>query len=124
MKIVFVYGTLRKEQPNSYLLRDSRFLGKYYYPEGIMVSMGGFPGLIETLNAGKPNTVEAYEVSDETLEELDILEGHPNWYFRTPVTIGGHEGFIYLLPDVKQYHDLPKVESGDWVEYRRRMING
>merc|ERR1711924_437576 len=41
-----------------------------------------------------------YEVSDETLARLDMLEGHPNFYRRKKISLAdGSDAIAYLLHD-------------------------
>ncbi len=80
MKRVFVYGTLQKGEPNHDLLADSRFLGEATPPDYTLFDLGGFPA---TCPDGFTSVLgEVYEVSQEVLEALDALDGHPNWYIR------------------------------------------
>jgi gamma-glutamylaminecyclotransferase len=85
-------------------------------PNCTLIKLGGFPGLLfggDTAVKG-----EVYEVSDsEDLRRLDGLEGHPNWYRRTPITvfIDGNpvvvDTYIYLAARGSE----PKIVSGEWA---------
>lgn len=113
---VMVYGSLRKGFGNSYLLKDSTFVGMVNTrPNYTMVSLGAFPGLIR-----KGDTIvigELYEVDAPTLERLDRLEGHPNWYVREEIDVAGEMGegraWAYFLPD--EYVKYKQVQTGDWA---------
>lgn len=111
MHTVFVYGSLKRGFPNSFLLRDSEFQGLDTI-RGTMYSLGAFPAVTKE----DTNLIlgEVYEVDDATLERLDMLEGHPRFYCREEVTTGGRvRAWVYLLPQDKLGHSV-KVESGVW----------
>lgn len=107
---VFVYGTLRKELGNHYLLQDSVYLGtgltadKYVMLESstghsipFVVKSNPTIHWFETFIEG-----ELYEVDDATLYSLDRLEGHPGWYKREyiDVVVDGEttKAMIYFMP--------------------------
>lgn len=86
---VAVYGTLKKGYNNywRYLSGASSFVGsgatKYKYP----LIVQGLPYLINEKGVGHNVAVDVFRVTDKILAELDILEGHPNWYRRELVSI-------------------------------------
>jgi len=116
MHKIFVYGTLMAGCGNHRLLKDSKFLqGGRTLPHFTMISLGGFPGVLPD---GK-NAIEGevYEVSDQDLIHLDQLEGHPDWYRRTPTRLqDGTEVEIYLYPEAPPRVHV--IESGSWRQYR------
>ena len=61
--LVAVYGTLKRGYSNHTLLHGADFIADK-------------PGV------GKNVKVEVYLVDKDTLEALDMLEGHPDWYER------------------------------------------
>ncbi len=109
---LFVYGTLMKGFHNNHLLTSSKYLGggmleiPYY-----MVSLGdAFPALTpcEGLNWIKG---ELYEVTENTLDRVDRLEGHP-WFYRRERIFGDIFGYIMDTPEI-----VTEVTSGDWRSY-------
>lgn len=81
---VFVYGTLRRGEPNHHLL-DARMLLRAgrTEPRFTLVSLGAFPAMID---GGETAVVgEVYDVDAVTLAALDRLEGHPRFYRRRPI---------------------------------------
>ena len=59
-----------------------------------------------------------FHVDDQTLERIDALEQHPDWYERIqiPITLSHgaiQEAWIYLMPH-GQYDNMPCIDSGDW----------
>jgi gamma-glutamylcyclotransferase (GGCT)/AIG2-like uncharacterized protein YtfP len=124
--LVAVYGTLRKGEGNHRLLETSRYIGRGVTKEkGVMYGKGrGFPILripaIEGEEGSAYIQVEVYEVTPEVLRHLDLLEGYPQWYSRTPFKVimrekGEVEAFIYHQP---AYFGQPSniIESGDWKD--------
>jgi gamma-glutamylaminecyclotransferase len=115
--IVFVYGSLMRGFRNHVLLTDARFIGEgASEPRFTMLHLGSFPALVEV---GSTTIVgELYEVDDITLGRLDMLEGHPAFYYRKEIgTVTGEEGaftaLAYLLP--KGHLDSRMIiESGNW----------
>lgn len=108
---MFVYGTLKKGFGNNHLLSGDTFVGEATtLPNFTMFSMGGFPGVSkegETQIRG-----EIYEVSPSTLERLDRLEGHPNWYIREEVPTSLGRAWIYLQP--ANSRGGKNIPSGIW----------
>ena len=124
--LVVVYGTLRKGQSNHYLLENE---GAAYIGDGTvkgygMIPLGGFPGAVP-LEQGEIKT-EMYSVDDSVLARLDMLEGHPNFYRRTPVDFIDKKGNvqkaeIYVLQ--RAAGSRPFIKSGDWVEFNSLSYN-
>jgi gamma-glutamylcyclotransferase (GGCT)/AIG2-like uncharacterized protein YtfP len=73
--LVFCYGTLKKNERNNYLLRDSEFVGNARTTTDYkLYDNGSYPCLVKT---EKGNNVEGevWRVDQKTLAELDLLEG-------------------------------------------------
>lgn len=102
---VFVYGSLKRGHGNNGIIssRSGRFVGYDTITGSIeMVSLGGFPGVIDDkLRVKGVNTVfgELWEVSGETLEALDVLEGRPHFYDRELYTTDelDEDAWVYTL---------------------------
>ena len=116
---VFVYGTLKNGFRNHHFLSGSRFLGagrttKKY----AMHSEGGIPFVVE--NEPVSNIYgELYSVNSAVLDNLDRLEGHPNWYQRKEVDIfldGGAcstvRAWMYFIP----HHSGKLITTGQFTE--------
>ena len=117
--LIFVYGTLRKDQGNHWHLENAEFKGEgRTHPNFFFVSMGGYPAMFP----GGTTAVkgELYEATPEMVRSMDNLEGHPDYYRRTPIVLeDGVECSSYLLqhPDPGRPHIL----HGDWVKYRNGL---
>ena len=82
--IVFVYGTLLKGLERSHVLSSSSYLGPALV-QAQLFDLGSYPGIGE----GNNDVIgELYEVTPETLAELDSIEG-------------------YICSDITQFPDIP-----------------
>jgi len=117
MLLVFVYGTLLRGEPNHELLSRSRFLCEARTdPCYTLVDMGAFPAMIPQ---GSTSVVgEVFEVTVEVLEALDELEGHPDWYTRTTITLGNGMSVDTYLRDPAKFDGRPVIPSGNWRDKR------
>lgn len=116
MNKIFVYGSLRKHGGLHGAVKNTNYLGKFNTrPEYNLYSLGAFPALVKN---GKTSIVgELYEVNEEVLRTLDMIEGHPDFYCRTPITLDNGESCeVYLLPNAP--NGCPIVDSGDWIKFR------
>lgn len=132
MRQLFVYGTLRRDSGHpmaAWLAERAAWLGPAQVP-GRLVDLGGYPGLVEPLEARDTVEGEVWELREERfLGDLDRYEGchpedpPPHEYARVTVRarMAGEQeivcwGYRYLLPA----ENLSVIHSGDW--YRRECI--
>jgi gamma-glutamylaminecyclotransferase len=114
---VFVYGSLMSGLHNHHMLDGARRVGRGTTgPHYRMVSLGGFPAVL----AGGSSAVagELYEVPGRVLGRLDRLEGHPDWYRRTPCDVRLDDGTaveaeMYVMTG-HAYDGRDPVPGGDW----------
>lgn len=93
--LVFVYGTLKKNKHNHYLLGNSKFLGTISTNPIFSLFDGPFP-IAETQGSTSIHG-EVYDVNDETLEKLRILEGVDlGWYKELKVNTDLGECIMYV----------------------------
>jgi len=98
MTQVFVYGTLKREQRLSWLLKGSEFVKaaptlRFDYD---MLSCGHFPAVIR----GTYRILgEVYRVNERTLKKLDFVERVPLFYKRKEIPVLGLDepAFIYMV---------------------------
>ncbi len=84
---VAVYGTLKYGFPNHNLLKTSTALGVGYTQIPFKVFDVGYPYAVPSED-GFPLQVEVYKIPNEgVLKELDILEGYPEHYQRSPLKV-------------------------------------
>lgn len=128
MTKVAVYGSLRQGHGNNALLRQG---GASYVcttktaKNYAMYSLGGFP-FVNLSEKKTPITVEVYEVSDQCLRQLDMLEGYrgndQSFYNRTSIPlVDCEDAYIYHIDD--RTNDKP-VNNGDWNEYIKSRSHG
>jgi len=102
--LLFVYGTLKKDFPNSSLLRRATYVGDYITDDMYaFYDTGGFPVACPYNNEwGTAIKGELYQVSKTILNRVDVLEGHPDFFSRNIVGVNnGKEGrvaYMYLFP--------------------------
>ena len=125
--IVAVYGTLRKNMSNHYLMGDSVLIATVILP-GKMYVLGSFPGV--KLEEEGAFVAELYDVADVVLKRLDSLEGfYPEFpelsmYIRKEIAVESNKG---NWPHVELYeyngHLDPNrtrfLPSGDFAKYTR-----
>ena len=119
--LLFVYGTLMRGMPNNDLLADSKFLTEATAESVRLIDLGYFPGMIETRGELPCERVygELWEVSEETLDQIDSLEGHPDLFVRSEVCVR------YKTPVEKKtelvyayfYNGINEIHSGDWRQH-------
>ena len=116
--LICVFGSLRKGLWNNHLLAKSNFLGETETePVFTMLNWGGFPGLLHH-GHGKIK-IEVYEIeSEETWQNLDRLEGYPNFYNRMIIETEFGFAWIYYNPLTDNNKNSDIVESGDWVKFK------
>ena len=116
MNKVFVYGTLKSGGSIRGLSNfgDGAVIvgkAKTTYPDYKMLDLGAFPGVF--LN-GKHHIVgEVWEISDEVMEQLDAIEGYPDFYNRQVTHTTQGKAWMYYL-EGKDY-ELYKGVRGDQV---------
>ncbi|XP_071397393.1 gamma-glutamylaminecyclotransferase-like [Centroberyx affinis] len=140
MTHVFVYGTLKKGQPNYHRMFDrangeAEFLGSARTAEKyplVIASENNIPFLLNLPGEGQHVGGEIYRVDDRMLKFLDAFEAVPTMYQRTPVklevkewvgrTDGGEtpspgsivEAFVYSTTTYKpDWTSLPSYENYD-----------
>ncbi len=116
---VFVYGTLRRDEVNHYLLASARYLGDYQtQPLYKMVDLGSYPGVVK--GGGTRVQGEVYEVSSQQMADLDRLEGYPHAYTRETIATPWGRAWIYLYRG--SLKDRSVIPDGVWREtiVRRR----
>ncbi len=115
---VFVYGTLCLGQSNHALLENSYYVGGAILDNHFMFSLGGFPGIHE--DYGSVVQGEIWVVDEETLANLDGLEGHPDFYCRHMREVRDGRGrIVQCWVYVYQGEAGELIPSGDWLEHRK-----
>lgn len=121
---IFVYGTLKRGLSNAFYLAGQRFVASVRTkPVYRMVDCGGYPGMYPVKENGVSIEGEIWEVSEECVAQLDLLEDVVGGeYERVPVQLEPpYEwaevlGFLYLrdassLPDAGSNWGSGKAED-------------
>lgn len=124
--LILVYGTLKRNFGNNYLLDKGKFVGLGVidgYKLIYSYDVGSFPYAIE--NEGTGIRGEVYDISGDYLEHtvrnLDSLEGHPAWYRRTKAhTRDDRNVEFYLMPHPHDEQiDCDYNKDENYFEWRR-----
>ena len=124
--LVFVYGTLRKGFHNNRLLANSHFegIGSAYGVK--LYNAGLYPAAL--IDPKSALVGEIYEVDDNTLARLDMLEGVPHLYRRETVDCdldddsdAELQAYIYIWS--QPVDRLSPVPGGDYLK-QYNLIKG
>lgn len=98
---VFVYGTLKSGGQIRGLNQfgdGAVIVGKAQtvYPDYDMIDLGAFPGVVK----GGTYKIqgEVWEVDDQTMQDLDAIEGYPDFYNREVTMTTQGKAWMYYLP--------------------------
>ncbi|PMS35219.1 gamma-glutamylcyclotransferase family protein [Trinickia symbiotica] len=131
MRYVFVYGTLRAGEINDIVRAAARHdieaprLTGTAAVRGRLYDFGLYPGLV--LDAAAAGLVhgDVYEIDDALVPVLDEIEevypGVEGLFKSREVTVavdGRNLTCLYYPVDAESVAGLPRIEIGDWVEYR------
>ncbi|MCP4076680.1 MAG: gamma-glutamylcyclotransferase [Gammaproteobacteria bacterium] len=110
--LVSCYGTLKSGFHNHHLLSGSKFLGNIKTAADFtMYDLGSYPAVIESGDSAIHG--EVYIISDDTLAELDQLEGYPDFYNR--ILIQSTYGYVWMYVLNRPVEDRPVITSGRWL---------
>ncbi|XP_014487478.1 PREDICTED: putative gamma-glutamylcyclotransferase CG2811 isoform X2 [Dinoponera quadriceps] len=122
---VFVYGTLKRGEPNHGIIKDvtngyAKFLGigktTISYPL-VIATKYNIPFLLKKSNVGNHVQGEIYDVDSAMLRRLDELEEHPTFYERT-------EEEVLLTPEARLRPGKTFEEVGEltkaWIYFLPR----
>lgn len=109
--LLFVYGTLKRGQPNHNRLKGSCFLGRATLAGACLFDLGPFPMAV----AGQGWVVgELYGISWSALPDLDAFEGCPRLYQRHWCSlVEGPQAWVYL-GQPRQVRHVRRLEGGHW----------
>lgn len=113
---VAVYGTLKKGYQNANHLASAKYLGTTNLPRlGAMFLYGSHLPAVTFEEQISNIKVEVYDTTTEILRDIDILEGHPNFYRREQQYVEPY-GFcwVYIMPKYKLETCTHVIKTGDW----------
>jgi gamma-glutamylcyclotransferase (GGCT)/AIG2-like uncharacterized protein YtfP len=121
---IFVYGTLRKREPNAQLLNSATCIAEQCWTNGLLYDTGyGYPAMTQATSLRIYG--ELYSVKEEVLVRLDQLEGYvegknDNLYERIEQTVYTDEGcinaYVYIASNVNLLKK--KIPNGDWMKHK------
>jgi gamma-glutamylcyclotransferase (GGCT)/AIG2-like uncharacterized protein YtfP len=121
-RLFFVYGTLRQTGDNDItrLLPAPRFIGTACI-KGVMVHLGGYPGV--TLGGDGDIVGEVYAVSAELEAKLDAIESEypaqSDEYVKRSVTVVVNgQSLVCSVYEINPRYAVgkPRIISGDWIK--------
>jgi gamma-glutamylcyclotransferase (GGCT)/AIG2-like uncharacterized protein YtfP len=117
--LLFVYGTLKRGQPNHARLQGARWLGEAWLEGACLYDLGPFPMAIA---AEGRVTGELYAVPLEVLPLVDAFEGCPRLYQRHWLPLAdGRQAWVYLGQG-RQVRHSPRLEAGTWPARGRKTL--
>uniref|UniRef100_A0A0N4ZU02 Gamma-glutamylcyclotransferase family protein n=1 Tax=Parastrongyloides trichosuri TaxID=131310 RepID=A0A0N4ZU02_PARTI len=132
---VFVYGTLKKGEPNYHVMTNNETGYHEFISSGktvpkftlVVGSKYNIPFCIEIPKKGNQIFGEVYKIDDLKFSALDKLEGYPNFYTRRLIDISCNNGeiikaWIYLLSTYKK--DFFKEASEEMTCYSSKGSHG
>jgi gamma-glutamylaminecyclotransferase len=118
-RLLFVYGTLLAGEKYHHLLGDADCHGSAETePAYELVDLGEYPALVS--GGAVAAHGEIYEISEQTMAELDVLEDVPHLYQRGPIRLADGrtvETYLYIAGGLESQ---PRISDGDWRAYVAR----
>jgi len=121
--LVAVYGSLRKGMINHSYLKDANAVhrGDFWTPPGYdMYDLYTFPAVV--IPGNRSVFLEVYKV--ESLKELDVLEGSPEFYSRKLIDTPYGKAWLYYMTDEKLPDTAALIPEGDWVSFLKGLKDG
>jgi gamma-glutamylaminecyclotransferase len=128
--LLFVYGTLCNRMHNHWLLEGEEYIGSFQTKDKfymVTTASRSFPYVsrYQLISNTSPTHIsgELYFVRDETIRNIDKLEGHPEIYTRVPIELDNYVSntmaYIIespeLIRDIRGANRFVPVVGGDWV---------
>jgi gamma-glutamylcyclotransferase (GGCT)/AIG2-like uncharacterized protein YtfP len=121
MSKLFVYGSLKEGYPLHGIIGRQEFLGVYKTePRFKLVTLGPFPAVIPARSDGVEVTGEVYEVDDDTIAYLDVVERvSQGLYNRLRLPVHDQLGtvikaWVYVSLNAGNFA-FEEIKSGVWI---------
>lgn len=105
MQYIFTYGTLKRGYRNHKYIEKAKFISDASIEGFYMFDLGRYPGIYE--GAGIIYG-EIYEIDDEMLKEMDLLEEEGSLYIRKSIRVNDLDAWIYVYN--KKVDNIIKIE--------------
>ncbi|CAN7319457.1 gamma-glutamylcyclotransferase [Trinickia sp. LjRoot230] len=130
MQCIFIYGTLRAGEANDISLAAARhgmapprLIGAASV-RGRLYDFGSYPGLVIDAGAGFTRG-DVYQIEDALVPVLDEIEeiypGVDGLFKSSAITVevaGAELRCLFYPIDAGSVGAHPRIENGDWVQYR------
>lgn len=128
---LFVYGTLMKDMPNHGFLTGAKFIcqsetmAKYLMTANFIPFITPEEKVFDSLYKSKLSRVkgELYEVTEEQLQIIDRLEGHPTFYKRVLRECNSPEDWVNAWIYECPYPEGTVIPDGNYKSYLRMREN-
>lgn len=95
--LIGVYGTLKKGYSNYHAhLRTETYVGSGETVDKYPMVVKGIPYLINRVGDGHNVDIDLFLVDKDAMMDIDMLEGHPNWYERKRVEVMTNKGNVFM----------------------------
>lgn len=116
--LIFVYGSLLSDMSNHGLLDNpfAELLDTFETPPDFtLLDLGWYPGVVMVGDTSVKG--ELYRVSQAVWQDVEQLEGYPEFYDRTVLDTPHGPAVMYVLGEdyLSKYES---VSSGDWKSHR------
>jgi gamma-glutamylcyclotransferase (GGCT)/AIG2-like uncharacterized protein YtfP len=108
---VFVYGTLKggnqlrgmNKFANATLIDTATTSDAAYS----LYDLGAFPAVV----MGGNNRVqgEVWQVDEDIMQQLDYIEGYPEFYDRKQINTTSGVAWVYFIPNIQEYHNVTAI---------------
>jgi len=126
---IFVYGTLRYKELHWKKLNlavNSEYLGTYGINGYTMFDIGECPGIIPSLSMSKVVTGDVLKIINPRVSNVIDKLALDNGFEIHVKKIGDiHLTKLYVIgreENIPLCMSYPEIESGDWVEYNKKLI--
>jgi gamma-glutamylcyclotransferase (GGCT)/AIG2-like uncharacterized protein YtfP len=113
--LVFVYGSLKRDQPNHHRLKGCSWQGEAWLAGLALYDLGPFPMAVASDDPQQQLEGEVYGLNAEQLADLDRFEGVPRLYQRQQHRLSdGRSAWVYVGRP-QQVRHVPMIASGRWL---------
>ena len=111
---VFVYGSLKRGEPNHHWIAAGTYLGEAQLPGARLYDLGPFPMAVASGDPTDTIAGELYAVTPAVLAALDRFEGVPRLYERQGWRLAsGSQAWVYVGRQ-RQVRHVACITSGIW----------